>query len=84
MKTDNEINPIEVFDGTAWQAGMVKSLLENAEIEAFLKDENMGTLSPWWTAPGGAGSVTVYVSKLDYDKARLIVDEYEKNLNENS
>jgi hypothetical protein len=27
----------EVFAGTAWQAGMIKSLLGNAGIEAFLK-----------------------------------------------
>jgi len=41
-----------IFVGTAWEAGIVKSLLENAEIEALLKDEIMGTLNPWWTAPG--------------------------------
>jgi hypothetical protein len=40
----------------------------------------MGTLSPWWTAPGGAGSVKVTISSLDYEKAKLIVEEYEANL----
>jgi hypothetical protein len=79
MKTNEEIEPVEIFSGTTWQAGMVKSLLEDAEIEAFLKDEIMGTLNPWWTAPGGAGAVSVFVSNQDYDKARLIVEEYEKN-----
>lgn len=59
---------------------MVKSLLENVDIKTFLNDEIIGTLSPWWTAPGGAGSVKVIVSKSDFDKAKLIVDEYEKNL----
>ena len=39
MKTDKEIYPVEVFAGTAVQANLVKSLLENAEIEAYLKDE---------------------------------------------
>jgi len=79
MNTDNEIEPVEVFAGTAWQAGIVKSLLENAEIEAYLKDFIIGTLNPWWTAPGGAGSVSVFISSQDYDKAKLIVDEFEKN-----
>ena len=78
-----EIEPVEVFSGTAWQAGMVKSLLENAEIEAFIKDGIMGTFNPWWTAPGGAGAVKVFVSKEDYAKAKEVVNEYEKNLKDN-
>ena len=78
MKTGKEIKLVEVFDGTALQVAMVKSLLENAEIRAFLKDGIMGTLNPWYTSPGGAGAVTVFVSNLDYDKAKQIVDEYEK------
>jgi hypothetical protein len=84
MKDNRENDPVVIYSGTNWQAGMVKSLLENAEIEAFLKDEIMGTLNPWWTAPGGAGSVSVFVSKLNYDNAKQIVDEFEKNQKENS
>ncbi len=79
MGTDKEIEPVEIFAGTTWQAGIVKSLLENAGIVAFLKDAIMGTLNPWWTAPSGAGSIKVFVSNLDYDKAKSIVDEFEKN-----
>ena len=71
---------IEIFSGTSWEAGMVKSLLENAGITVFLKDHIIGTLTPWWAAPGGAGSVKVTISNSDYDKAKLIVEEYEKNL----
>ena len=80
MKRDNEIEPVEIFSGTIWEAEMVKSLLENAEITAFVKDEIMGTIAPWYSAPGGAGSVKVIVSNLDYDKAKLIVEDYEKNI----
>ena len=79
-ENEKNIEPVEVFSGTEWQAGMVKSLLENAEIEAFLFDEIIGTLNPWWTAPGGAGSVRVFVSSDDFEKARIIVEEYDKNL----
>jgi hypothetical protein len=84
MKTDKGIELVEIFAGTTWQAGMVKSLLENAEIEAFLKDVIIGTLNPWWTDPGGAGPIKVLVSSSDYDKAKMIVDEYEKNLKDNN
>jgi hypothetical protein len=80
MKPNNEIEPVEIFAGTIWEAEMVKSLLENAEIEAFLLDENTGTLAPWYTAGGGAGSVKVVVSSLDLENATAIVTEYEKNL----
>jgi hypothetical protein len=77
MKPNDEIEAMEVFAGTTWQAEMVKSLLENSKIEAYMKDEFVGTLSPWWTAPGGAGSVKVVVSSLDYQRAKAIVDEFE-------
>jgi hypothetical protein len=54
-------NLLKYFAGTLQQAGMVKSLLANAEIEAFLKDEINRTNLPWWTASGGVGSVKVVV-----------------------
>jgi len=76
MKTKEVNDPVEVYSGTPWQAGMVKSLLEDSEIEAFMQDFIMGTLNPWWTSPGGAGAVKVFVSVEDYDKAKIIVEEY--------
>ena len=75
------IEPVEVFAGTAVQASMLKSLLENAEIEAYLKDEFTGVLYPWHTSPGGVGAVKVFVSSVDLDKAMLVVEAYESNLN---
>jgi hypothetical protein len=79
MTTKNEIVPTEVFCGTIWEAEMVRSLLENAEIEVFLKDEINGTMVPWVISAGGVGSVKVVVSSLDYEKSRIIVEQYEKN-----
>ena len=81
MKSDKGIEPVEVFAGTAVQATLVKSLLENAEIEAYLKDEFTGVLYPWHTSPGGVGAVKVFVSSIDLEKARMVVEEYESNLN---
>lgn len=79
MNSDKDNNPVEVFAGTIWQAEMVKSLLENACIEAFLMDEITGTMVPWYTSAGGAGPVRVIVSSRDIEEARAVVDEYEKN-----
>jgi hypothetical protein len=84
MKTNKGIEPVQVFAGTSWQAGMVKSLIENEGIQAFFKDEMVGTLSPWWTSPGGVGSVKVMVSNLDFERAKLIAESYEANMQEDN
>jgi len=65
---------IEIFDGNLFQAQMVKNLLENEGIESFLKDEIIAR-SPIYRGEGG---VRVMISESDYDKARLIVNEYDK------
>ncbi len=81
MKSKNGIDPVEVFAGTAVQASLVKSLLENAEIRAFLRDEFTGVLYPWHTSPGGVGAVKVFVSSVDHEKAKLVVEDYENKVN---
>ena len=70
---------IEIFSGTSWEAGMVKSLFDEAGIVSFIKDGIMGTLNPWHTAPGGVGAVKVMINSIDYEKAKLIVDEFNKS-----
>jgi hypothetical protein len=69
MNTNKEDNLVEIFAGSSMEAEIVRNLLEDSDIEAFLKNEIMGTLAPWHTSPGGAGSVKVVVSNLDYAKA---------------
>lgn len=78
----DKLDPVEVFAGNTWQTALVKSLLENAEIEAFLKDEIIGTLQPWWSDAGGAGPIRVFVSYEDEARARIIVEEYLRNVKE--
>ncbi|MDT8402647.1 MAG: DUF2007-related protein [Bacteroidales bacterium] len=78
MKGNKDISPVEVFAGSFMQASLVKSLLEDTGIEAFLKDEYMGTLNPWHAAPGGVEAVKVFVSDRDYEKAKIVVREYER------
>ncbi|MDP4283189.1 MAG: DUF2007-related protein [Bacteroidota bacterium] len=80
MDTNEENRPIEIFAGNIFEAGMVKSLLENAGIKAYLKDENLGTVAPWWAAGGGAGAVKVVISNLDFERAKVIVEEYYNNI----
>lgn len=84
MNSDAEIFPVEVFDGTFWEASLVKSLLENAEIESYSKDERMGVLVPWNVDAGGAGPVKIFVSNLDFDKAKEVISQYEAAERNNS
>jgi len=76
---NSQNTPVEVFAGTAWEAAVVKSLLENAEIEVFLKDEIRGTMAPWHISPGGTDAVTVVVSSADVENAKQVVEEYKVN-----
>ena len=70
---------IEVFAGNIVEVGLVQSLLDNDGIQSWLKDEIVGTLNPWYAAPGGTGAIKVLVLKADYEKAKLIIEEYEKS-----
>ena len=79
MKTNDPIHPVEIFSGNIEEAEFIKSLLENAEIQVFLKDEILGTWFPWVAAPGGAGSVSIVVSSEREADALTIIDEYNKN-----
>jgi len=70
---NDKTKAVEVFRGTMMEAAIVKSLLENAEVEAFLKDE---FLTPWNDASGWQNAVKIIVSSED-----IVVDEYLKNYN---
>ncbi len=78
MKTTNKFETVEIFSGTVYQAEMIKNLLENEGIYAYIKDEIIGTIAPWHLNPG-PGAVAVVVSSLDFDRAKLLVEEYEKS-----
>ena len=70
---------IEVFAGNIVEVGLVQSLLDNDDIQSWLKDEIVGKLNQWYAAPGGAGAIKVLVLTADFEKAKLIIEEYEKS-----
>lgn len=80
MTVNNENNLVELFAGSPIDAEIVKSILNDSEIVSYLKDEYMGTIAPWHTSPGGTGSVKVIISDSDFTRAKLIIDEYIKNI----
>lgn len=72
---------IEIFAGTPWQVGLLQSILKDNGIESYAVDGIMGTLNPWWTSPGGAGSVRLEVKAEDAEQARIFVEAFENSLN---
>ena len=80
----NDIKAVEVFAGNNWEAGIVKSLLENAEIDVFVQDEIRGTFAPWHTSAGGTSPIRLVVSSEDEAKAREVVSQYLANMNKQS
>ena len=72
---NNEEKPIEVFTGTAWEVALVQSLLENAEITAFVYYGGKGILAPL-NSVGGVKINRITVSSKDYEKAKQVVDQY--------
>jgi hypothetical protein len=72
----DDVKLVIVYSGNIVQAEFVKSLLEGAGIRCFLKDEFIGTIAPWYAAPGGVGAVKVVVREDDLDKAEAIVQDF--------
>lgn len=78
---NNKNNPIEIFSGTAWEAAFVQSLLENAEIKAFVFYGVEGILAPL-DSGSGLPINRIIVSSSDYEKAKVVVDQYYAALKE--
>jgi hypothetical protein len=65
---------VVVYTGNSVEAGFLKGLLEDSEIEVFLKDEMTGGLAPPYAAAGGLGAVKVAVKRKDLNRAKTIVE----------
>lgn len=76
MKSKKEIRSVEIYAGTHWEVELLKSLLENENIGAYLKDGIIGTTFPFHAAPGAANPVKLVVSSTDYDKALIVLQEF--------
>ena len=72
---NNTDKPIEVFTGTAWEVALVQSLLENAEIKVYVYYGGRGTMAPW-DSKGCFPLNRIMVSSDDYEKAKLVIDQY--------
>lgn len=76
-KDEKEQAPYEVFEGTAWEAGLLKSILEDNDIEAIMTEAYS---LPWNTIPVKGAAAKVFVSLENLEQARDIVEEFYSNM----
>jgi hypothetical protein len=74
---DKELTPYEVFEGTAWEAGLLKSILEDNEIETYVTEAYQ---LPWNNIPVKGAAAKVFVALKDFERAKAIVDEFYTNM----
>lgn len=61
----------ELFEGSLWEAEIVKGLLQTECVDCMLRDESLGAVtSPYLTS---GGNVKVLVNDEDYQRARQVV-----------
>lgn len=81
MKSDSEpvdeFAPYEVFDGTPWEAGLLKSILDDNEIESLIRDNSRMAYNVY---PSAVSSIKVFVAFRDLEKASKIVAEFRDNM----
>jgi hypothetical protein len=79
MESKNEL--VEIFSGELWQSVVIKDLLEDNGIHAFIENELMGNIAPWQISSGGVASVNIKVLKSDYVLAKELIDEFNNGSN---
>lgn len=76
-KQEKDLAPYEVFEGSAWEAGLLKSILEDNEIESYLTQDYQ---LPWNSIPVKGAAAKVFVALKDLEQAKAIVEEFYSNM----
>jgi hypothetical protein len=76
-KEDKSLTPYEVFEGTAWEAGLLKSILEDNDIETYITE---AYALPWNNLPVKGAAAKVFVALKDLEPAKAIVDDFYSNM----
>lgn len=69
---------IEIFSGSLWEAEMLRTLLNDAQVSNFVLNS---TLKDFMYDPIKAEGVKIMVLERDLEEARQIVSDYLHNLN---
>lgn len=74
---EKDFSPFEVFEGSPWEAGLLKSILEDNDIETIIQQ---ATAVQWNLIPTDGATMKVFVAKDDLEHAKAIVDEFYSNM----
>lgn len=69
---------IVIFRGNQIEVMNIKNLLDNAGIESFIQNQYMSVLEPWLVASGGYNAMSLQIKSSDYEKAKKILDDFNK------
>lgn len=76
MEQEHNIQPVEIFSGSLWEAEVIQGLLSSEGIETFVQDDHTGTIAPWVVVSGGVDSVRLLVADTEAGRARQIILDY--------
>jgi len=74
MTDKNEL--IEIYAGKVWQSTMIRDLLTDNGIFAFIDNEHMSVIDPNLTMTGFVVPIRVKVQKSDFEKAQELIEEF--------
>jgi hypothetical protein len=72
----DDIKLVDVFAGEYWKAEMIKQLLEDNNIPAFLNNQYLGTVAPYLADLGGMPNIKVMVNQNFQQQAWKLIDEF--------
>lgn len=71
---------ISVHSGSRDEAVILKTLLESFSIQAYEDSSLMSVFNPWGIMVGVLNAVKIRVTEADYEKAKIIIDNYNSGL----
>ena len=74
---DKDYSPYEVFEGSAWEAGLLKSILEDNDIGCIIQQAYS---LPWNTLPTKGSAAKVFVALKNLEQAKTITEEFYSNM----
>jgi hypothetical protein len=73
---NHNIQPVEIFNGSLWEAEVIQGMLSSEGIETFVRDDQTGTIAPWVVVSGGVDSVRLLVADTEAARALQLIAEY--------
>jgi Putative prokaryotic signal transducing protein len=83
VKSEDKVAHINIYTGVAWEAIIIRYLLNNNGIKTWLTNEESEIIGQVSNLPYAWETLTIKISPLDYDRAKLIIANYEKHSQEN-